>query len=923
MPRERATSDPLSPSMDTSSSSSFRQRSNDRDDIQPLRGESNPAYNADLTAESLARLSLISRPPRWQSSPLGSSSHPANTALPPPMAQQWLDTSGTPSVTSISDEEDGEEGEVDISMNEEKVQAWILKGKSKAVEQGSETRQESQTDGSSRSGGNSNVGELPPEILLQIFRFLNNPKDLSNALLVSRMWSVCAYPVLWAHPNLHNVRQLASLTRVLKSKSSTFPYARSVKRLNLGSLGGSLSDGLLEGLENCSRLERLTVTNTDQVTSDGLKQLVRGLTELHAVDFSGCFGVDDSVALTLAESCSKLQGLNFSKCVQVGDEGIKAIAEKCSGLRRIKIAGCSLVSDQSLVRLVISCPLIMEMDLASLPLIRDSTLYAIFLHSSYIREIKLNTVIPPRTATGPTDAAFVNLASMRALGNRLEAEDFLESYLAAGGIVKAPSSSNLSYLRVIDLTGSKFLTDAAIDQLISNAPKLRQLALTKCEELTDAAMTSVARLGKHLHHIHLGHVAKLTDEGIKTLVHSCTRIRYLDIACCPLITDQSIHELSQSLTKLRRIGLVKVVKLTDEGVYSLTSRHATLERIHLSYCENVSVKAIACLLNRLHLLGHLSLSGVTAFVTPELQQFCRPAPPGLNEHQTASFCVFSSNGIAALRNYLNSRLAAEASQSDGSERSGSVSSSSSLTVPAESPPPDRRPVINVLNTRRAVPFRSSRSTRNRWRDTTGIPGSAFSSSATFLTPEVVSTPLVGTSSREESNAHTTAHRFSSAPRSGRETTYRSSISNSASTPRTDASSRSMRYTQSSRQGHQSPQSDEERMPGLYEHTIMLDPDARDPLDQFDTAAEPSREFHSRSRPSAEGQPAREGDRVGVPSQTGATSTIPSSSSSPFRWVVESYRQRWGGGGDSETVDSSLPPSRDLVRDRGHHPRGHQ
>lgn len=70
-----------------------------------------------------------------------------------------------------------------------------------------------------------------------------------------------------------------------------------------------------------------------------------------------------------------------------------------------------------------------------------------------------------------------------------------------------------------------------------------------------------------------------------------------------------------------------MTNLTDEGIYALVERHSSLERIHLSYCDQVSVRAITFLLNRLMRLTHLSLTGVTAFKTPELQSFCRPTPP--------------------------------------------------------------------------------------------------------------------------------------------------------------------------------------------------------------------------------------------------------------------------------------------------------
>ena len=125
----------------------------------------------------------------------------------------------------------------------------------------------------------------------------------------------------------------------------------------------------------------------------------------------------------------------------------------------------------------------------------------------------------------------------------------------------------------------------------------------------------------------------------------------------------------------------------------------------MSYCENVSVKAVTLLLNHLSHLKHLSVTGVSSFKVPELQQFSRTAPPvsrratdlsngwadpgakDLNSHQQASFCVFSGHGIAALRNHLNAQQAAKTVGSDSSTRRGSCSSQSSITVPGAPSPP--------------------------------------------------------------------------------------------------------------------------------------------------------------------------------------------------------------------------------------------
>lgn len=107
------------------------------------------------------------------------------------------------------------------------------------------------------------------------------------------------------------------------------------------------------------------------------------------------------------------------------------------------------------------------------------------------------------------------------------------------------------------------------------------------------------------------------------------------------MTDLSVFELSSNLPKLRRIGLVKVVNLTDEAIYALAEKSPSLERIHLSYCDNVSVRGVTFLLNKLLRLTHMSLTAVSAFRTEELQQFRRPAPP-VSEYPVSTTTSFEA-----------------------------------------------------------------------------------------------------------------------------------------------------------------------------------------------------------------------------------------------------------------------------------------
>lgn len=114
-----------------------------------------------------------------------------------------------------------------------------------------------------------------------------------------------------------------------------------------------------------------------------------------------------------------------------------------------------------------------------------------------------------------------------------------------------------------------------------------------------------------------------------------------------------MREIGLNLPKLRRIGLVKVQGLTDGALVALVERHTSLERIHLSYCDCLTVPGVFYAVLKLPKLTHLSLTGVPAFRKKELQRMCRAPPPEFNDHQRATFCVYSGRGVHALRDHLS------------------------------------------------------------------------------------------------------------------------------------------------------------------------------------------------------------------------------------------------------------------------------
>ncbi|KAF8897707.1 hypothetical protein BD779DRAFT_1465829 [Infundibulicybe gibba] len=547
-----------------------------------------------------------------------------------------------PSSTSLSGDDDDDELTKSVFFGGSDLQSAVA-----ASARWSSKFQSLPTFIASRPGSHRPpMSHLPPEILIHILKHLHSPRDLYNTLRVSRTWCECSVELLWHRPAFPKVQTLGRMARLLLHTNQTFTYASFIRRLNFLTIKHDLKDDKFTAFAKCDRLERLTLVNCDSLTSRVLSRTLPCFPNLVAIDLTGVTNTTNEAIIGLASSASRLQGINLAGCTQVSDQGITALARNCPLLRRVKLSGVALLTDVSVSALAKSCPLLLEIDLNQCELVTDDSVRDIWVYSTHMRELRLSH------CPALTDAAFPAPVQPDTCGQNDGPHPFPCCNPQDGDdMPPLIISRSLDHLRMLDLTACSQVTDEAIEGIISHASKIRNLVLSKCGHLTDRSIENICRLGRHLHYLHLGHAARITDRSVRTLARSCTRLRYIDLANCVLLTDMSVFELA-SLQKLRRVGLVRVSNLTDEAIYSLAERHATLERIHLSYCDQISVMAIHFLLQKLHKLTHLSLTGVPAFRQPELQQFCREPPRDFNSAQQLAFCVYSGKGVSQLRAFL-------------------------------------------------------------------------------------------------------------------------------------------------------------------------------------------------------------------------------------------------------------------------------
>lgn len=133
------------------------------------------------------------------------------------------------------------------------------------------------------------------------------------------------------------------MLRVLASPTQTFPYASTIRRLNLSHVAKDLSDPLVACLSSCVNVERLTMTGATSVSSSALYRVVRGMSDLVAIDLSDIPLVEDEVIAAVAQRCARLQGLNLSGCKKLTDRGILEIAKHCPMLKRVSFSHLSYV----------------------------------------------------------------------------------------------------------------------------------------------------------------------------------------------------------------------------------------------------------------------------------------------------------------------------------------------------------------------------------------------------------------------------------------------------------------------------------------------------------------------------------------------------------------------------------------------------
>ncbi|KAF7352648.1 hypothetical protein MVEN_01230500 [Mycena venus] len=402
------------------------------------------------------------------------------------------------------------------------------------------------------------------------------------------------------------------------------------------------------------RIRHLVLQEPDsgtEITDEQLAAVLSQCPHLETVILSAVPATNDRSIVLLADNAIDLQAIDLSGCYQVTDVGVFELAAKSLPLQSILLNGVVGLTDPCITALAKTCSRLTVMELCDLPLLTALSVRDIFTFSRKLRTLRL--------ARCPllTDKAFPALSASRS-STPVSYPEGYEKPLPPRPltwldelpplILRHPADN----LRILDLSFINGITDAAIEGIVSHAPKIQHLRLSGCKQLTDRTLESICKLGDNLDVLMLAHVSNITDSGVVKLARACTNLRCVDVGFCRNLTDMSVFCLAE-LRGIRRLSLVRVHKLTDIAVFALAEHAVDLERLNLSYCDRLTLEATHLLLKRLVRLQNLSATGIPSFKRKGVHRFSDPAPADYDADQQAAYHVFSGDGVSGLRKFLN------------------------------------------------------------------------------------------------------------------------------------------------------------------------------------------------------------------------------------------------------------------------------
>ncbi|MBA0825351.1 hypothetical protein Goarm_021948 [Gossypium armourianum] len=164
---------------------------------------------------------------------------------------------------------------------------------------------------------------------------------------------------------------------------------------------------------------------------------------------------------------------------------------------------------------------------------------------------------------------------------------------------------NCSGLVEVDLCNATQLTDLAASA-IAEAKNLERLSLARCKSITDMGIGCIAVGCRKLRSLSLKWCLRVGDLGVELIALKCKQIRSLDLSYLP-ITEKSLNSVLQ-LQHLEDLVLEGCHGIDDDGLSTLDQSCKSLKMLNLSNCQNVTHPGLSSLINGTEQLQQIILA---------------------------------------------------------------------------------------------------------------------------------------------------------------------------------------------------------------------------------------------------------------------------------------------------------------------------
>ncbi|KAE8667496.1 F-box/LRR-repeat protein 3 [Hibiscus syriacus] len=201
---------------------------------------------------------------------------------------------------------------------------------------------------------------------------------------------------------------------------------------------------------------------------------------------------------------------------------------------------------------------------------------------------------------------------------------------------------NCSGLVEVDLSNATHLTDLAASA-IAEARSLEKLSLARCKLITDMGIGCIAVGCRKLKSLCLKWCLRVGDLGVELIALKCKQIRSLDLSYLP-ITEKCLNSVLE-LQNLEDLVLEGCHGIDDDGLSTLEQSCKSLKMLNLSNCQNVTHMGLSSLINGTEQLQQIILaygSSVTSDLAKCLYTYSKLQSIKLDG------CIITWSGIKAM-----------------------------------------------------------------------------------------------------------------------------------------------------------------------------------------------------------------------------------------------------------------------------------